>query len=290
MSGIELKGLKGLQGLDNLLSEVNVGAVTQESIFTISVDSLIPGKYQPRSMMDSDALNELAASIKVNGVIQPLIVRELNKDQYEIIAGERRWQASKLAGLTHVPAIVRDVPNETALAFALIENIQRESLNPIDEAMSLTRLKDEFRMTHEEIAERVGRSRSAVTNLMRLVILDDDVKDLLRSKKLEMGHARAILPLENKQQRVISQIVAEKGLSVRETEKMVQKLKAPIMNPIITNPFHNSISNWERLLAELTSSQVKINMNHNGTGKILIQVNSPDEVEWLIETIRKGNI
>lgn len=288
MSNIELKGLKGLQGLDNLLQEVKTESVAKENIYSLPISSFIPGKYQPRSSMDSEALNELAASIKMDGVIQPLIVRRLEKDKYEIIAGERRWQASKIAGLTTVPAIIRDVPNETALAFALIENIQRESLNPIDEAGSLVRLKDEFGMTHEEIAERVGRSRSTVTNLMRLVVLDESIKNLLRLKKLEMGHARALLPLAPNRQLEVANVIVEKGLSVRETEKVVQKLKQPTINLPITKPFQEKIDNWEELLADLISLQVRINLSQKGNGKIVIQVTNPNEIEWLIKTIREG--
>lgn len=288
MSNIELKGLKGLQGLDNLLQEVKTESVAKENIYSLPITSLIPGKYQPRSSMDSEALNELAASIKMDGVIQPLIVRRIEKDKYEIIAGERRWQASKIAGLTTVPAIIRDVPNETALAFALIENIQRESLNPIDEAGSLVRLKDEFGMTHEEIAARVGRSRSTVTNLMRLVTLDENIKNFLRLKKLEMGHARALLPLSFNDQLEIANLIIDKGLSVREAEKVVQKFKQKTLNRHITNqsPFQRNIDLWEELLTDLISAKVRINLNQKGNGKIVIQVNSPDEIEGLIKTIQ----
>lgn len=287
MSNIELKGFEGLKGLDNLIYDVKTDSLTKDKILNLPISSFIPGKYQPRSCMDSEALKDLAASIKIDGVIQPLIVRRLEKNKYEIIAGERRWQASKMAGLTTVPAIVRDVPNETALAFALIENIQRESLNPIDEANSLMKLKDEFGLTHDEIAERVGRSRSTVTNFIRLVELDEEIKNLLRLKKLEMGHARAMLSLDRYHQLELAKGIMEKKLSVRETEKLVQKLKEPSIKPSKTS-FQEEVGYWRELLANLTSLQVQINLGPKGNGKIIINVKTPKDIERLIKTIRDG--
>jgi ParB family transcriptional regulator, chromosome partitioning protein len=288
MSSLELKGLKGLHSLDKLLHDSKEG-LPKQNLTTLSVDALTPGKYQPRTDFDEASLAELAASIKVDGIIQPLIVRSLHAGRYEIIAGERRWRAAKLAELQEVPAIIRTVSDETALAFALIENIQRENLNPIDEAVSLVRLKDEFAMTHEDIATRVGRSRSAVTNLMRLLSLHDEVKELLRTRKIEMGHARSLLTLPEDQQIILAQKIVENELSVREAEKLVQKTKSSHQNhskgpSYVSNEI---LSTWMKTLSEQLSTKVKINFNGKGEGRVVIHVDSPQEVEWLIETLQE---
>jgi ParB family transcriptional regulator, chromosome partitioning protein len=289
MSSVELRGLKGLQGLDldGLLHDSKKPAPTH-NVSNLSVKVLTSGKYQPRSVISDDSLFDLASSIKAQGIIQPLIVRNIGADRYEIIAGERRWRAAKIAGLSNVPAIIRNVTDETALAFALIENIQRESLNPIDEAVSLVRLKDEFSMTHEEIAERVGRSRSAVTNLMRLLSLHHDVQGWLRANEIEMGHARALLPLDAQMQLKIAQRVIEKDMSVRDTEKMVQSIiRLPHRTQESTaSQFDTKINGWTTALSKKLSSNVKIHLNAKGEGKITISVQSPEEIEWLIEAIR----
>jgi len=288
MSRLELKGLKGLHSLDKLLHDSKEG-LPRQNLTNLSVDALTPGKYQPRTDFDEASLAELATSIKADGIIQPLIVRSLQAGRYEIIAGERRWRAAKLAGLQEVPAIIRTVSDETALAFALIENIQRENLNPIDEAVSLVRLKDEFAMTHEDIATRVGRSRSAVTNLMRLLSLHDEVKELLRMRKIEMGHARALLALPEDQQIVLAQKIVENELSVREAEKLVQKTKTS-QQTHSERPSHVSnelLSTWMRTLSDQLSTKVKINFNGKGEGRVVIHVDSPQEVEWLIEALQE---
>lgn len=286
---MELKGLKSLHGLDDLLAESKLAKPpTNESIYNLSIDNLQSGKYQPRSEMDESSLQELAASIQSQGIILPLIVRHLNGDKYEIIAGERRWRAAKMAGLQIVPAIIRDIPDETALAFALIENIQRESLNPMDEALAFARLKDDFSMTHEEIATRVGRSRSSVSNLLRLLGLCDEVKDFLRARKLEMGHARALLSLAFVDQRRLAEQIVEKSLSVREAEKLVQRSRDSILTPYSANKSDERVSAWENSLSKLLSAKVKINLNANGDGKVVVYVHSADEIDWLLETIKNG--
>lgn len=289
MSSVELRGLKGLQGLDldGLLHDSKKQIPTHQ-ISNLPLDVLTSGKYQPRTEINDESLFDLAASIKAQGIIQPLIVRNISAGQYEIIAGERRWRAAKIAGLLDVPAIIRNVTDETALAFALIENIQRESLNPIDEAASLVRLKDEFSMTHEEIAERVGRSRSAVTNLMRLLSLHQDVQGWLRINKIEMGHARALLSLDLQMQLKVAQRVIEKGMSVRDIEKVVQSIiKSPHRTQeFMPGKFDVKISDWTRALSKKLSSNVKIHLNAKGEGKITINVQSPEEIEWLIEAIK----
>jgi ParB family chromosome partitioning protein len=287
MSGLELKGWKGLQGLDTLLNDAKE-QTPKQSISNLSVDVLISGKYQPRTEFNDEALSDLAASIKAQGIIQPLIVRNLTPDQYEIIAGERRWRAAKIAGLTTVPAIIRNVSDETALAFALIENIQREALNPIEEAFSLVRLKDEFLMTHEEIAERVGRSRSAVTNLMRLLSLDEEVKDWLRIGKIEMGHARALLSLNLDTQLIAAKKIIEKGMSVREAERLVQKIKLPQATSIEKHSsiWDEKVNMWTQILSEQLASTVKIRVNTKGEGSVVIPVHSPEDIEWLIKNFK----
>lgn len=289
MSSVELRGLKGLQGLDldGLLHDSKKPAPAH-NVSNLSVELLTSGKYQPRTMISDDSLMDLASSIKAQGIIQPLIVRNVGGDRYEIIAGERRWRAAKIAGLSNVPAIIRNVTDETALAFALIENIQRESLNPIDEAVSLVRLKDEFSMTHEEIAEKVGRSRSAVTNLMRLLSLHQDVQEWLRANEIEMGHARALLSLDAQMQLKVAQSVIEKGMSVRDTEKLVQSIiKSPHhTNESTPSKFDVKIDDWTKVLSEKLSSNVKIHLNAKGEGRITISVQSPEEIEWLIDAIK----
>lgn len=286
MPSVELKGFKGLQGLDILLDD-SKNQTPHHNISNLSVKMLSSGKYQPRTDINDDSLLDLATSIKSQGIIQPLIVRNLHGEHYEIIAGERRWRAAILAGLDTVPAIIRNVSDETALAFALIENIQREELNPVDEAISFVRLKDEFSMTHEEIAERVGRSRSAVTNLMRLLALHPAVKDMLRSNKIEMGHARALLSLDADMQLQAALKITEKGMSVRECEKLVQNIKLPPKPPVIRDhEFDDRVKSWAQVLSKQLSSKVKLKLNANGEGQLTIRVHSPEEIEWLIDKLR----
>ena len=213
---------KGLgRGLDALLSGGN--SEKDEVMRDLNVTLLRPGKYQPRTHMDEASLNDLAASIKAQGVMQPILVRQIADSNFEIIAGERRWRAAQLAGLSHVPVLVRSVPDNAALAMALIENIQRENLNPLEEAVGIQRLIDEFKMTHHVAAEAVGRSRSAASNLLRLLKLPKAVQDMLMENKLDMGHARALLPLESAQQILLANKITLEQLSVREAEKLVQK-------------------------------------------------------------------
>src|SRR6478735_4873562 len=215
--------LKGLgRGLDALLAG-DVGSVGEaDSLLMLKVDQLRPGKYQPRSYMDDAALQTLAASIKTQGIMQPILVRHIDDDHYEIIAGERRWRASQIAGLEEVPVLVREIADESALAMALIENIQRENLNPLEEAQGIKRLVDEFAMTHEKAAEAVGRSRVAVSNLLRLLTLSVPVQEMLMHNKLDMGHARALIGLDNAQQVMLAEKIVQNNLSVREVEDLVK--------------------------------------------------------------------
>ena len=229
--------LKGLgRGLDALLGN-NEDAEEKDALKTLSLSQLQPGKYQPRTHMDQESLAQLSESIKAQGIMQPILVRRLEQGNYEIIAGERRWRAAKLAGLTEVTVLVREVADEAALAMSLIENIQRENLNPLEEAAGIQRLIDEFQMTHQAASEAVGRSRSAVTNLLRLLNLSSPAQDLLMKNQIDMGHGRALLALSHAKQSEIAHEVVTKQLSVRETERLVQRQQHPSM-PHVNLVFH----------------------------------------------------
>ena len=288
MSGLQLKGLKGLRGLDSLLHESKNEAPTGSigDLVRLSANMLVAGKYQPRTEFDTSALEQLADSIKANGIIQPLIVRKVDEKNYEIIAGERRWRAAKMAGLKDVPVIIRDVPDDTASAFALIENIQRENLNPIDEAIALKRLKEEFSMTHEQISEAVGytRSRSTVTNLLRILTLSSEAQDLLRQKKIDIGHAKTLLTLDDHSQSLVVKQIVEKGLSVRESELLVQKLKKASVDKADKNDFaiEERGSEWQEILQQKLKLPIKVILNNKGKGKVIILVESTEEMEWIV--------
>src|SRR5690349_16285313 len=222
--------VRGLgRGLDALLAGSGGNAVSEETLQSIKVSLLQPGKYQPRTRMDKESLGELADSIKAQGVMQPVLVRPVGGGKYEIIAGERRWRAAQLAGLGEVPALIREVPDEAALAMSLIENIQRENLNPLEEALGIQRLIRDFGMTHQAASEALGSSRSAVSNLLRLLNLAAPVQELLMQGKIDMGHARALLSLAAAKQIETANLVVHKGLSVRETEKLVYQIEHPVV-------------------------------------------------------------
>ena len=247
----------------------------------LPLDVISPGPYQPRSIFDIDRLEELAESIRHQGVIQPVVLRESGDNQYELIAGERRWRAAQMAGIKKIPAIVRDVPDEIAIAMALVENIQRENLNPIEEATALRRLVDEFQMTHQEAGDAVGRSRSAVSNLLRLLELSAEVRELVDARHLEMGHARALLTLEPSLQAQAAREVVNKELSVRETEKLVRRLKnPPVRKPVRLDP---DVQHLQDRLSEKLCAKVKLQYNARGKGKMVITYNSADELEGILE-------
>ena len=222
---VKLKGLG--RGLDALLDRDGEGGPVSERQATLRIDQLQRGRYQPRTKMDDSSLEELAASIRTQGLMQPILARPIGNNRYEIIAGERRWRAAKIAGLAEVPALVREVPDSSALAMALVENIQREDLNPLEEAGGVQRLIGEFKLTHQEAAEAIGRSRTATTNLLRLLNLQKAVQALVFDGKLEMGHARALLPLDGRQQESVAKRVADQALSVRQTEQLVNAILHP---------------------------------------------------------------
>ncbi len=287
------KPIKGLgRGLDALLSG-NSTSKQNEVLRDLKVEQLKPGKYQPRSHMDEVSLNELAASIKVQGVMQPILARELPLDGYEIIAGERRWRAAQLAGLTQVPVIVRKVPDNAALAMALIENIQREDLNPLEEAIGIQRLIDEFQMTHQAAADAVGRSRSAASNLLRLLKLPQAVQDMLMAGSLDMGHARALLSLEGAQQVLLANKIILEGLSVREAEKLVQQQveAAPEKKAGAATKANKVDRDTHQLQEEMSShlgARVEIKSNSKGGGKLVIEYASNDHLEELLNGLRKS--
>lgn len=255
----------------------------------LPVEFIQPGKYQPRIDMRPESLEELANSIRVQGVVQPIVVRRLPGDglRYEIIAGERRWRAAQQAGLHQIPVVVRDVPDDAAIAMALIENIQRENLNPIEEAVALQRLIDEFDMTHQEAAEAVGRSRVAVSNLLRLLALHDDVKRMLRHGDLEMGHARALLALAMEHQSRAAREVAARELSVRETERLVRQLQqAEKSKPAAPKAPDPDIERLQQDLGERIGAKVDVQHGAKGQGRLVIHYNSLDELDGILAHIK----
>lgn len=278
--------LKGLgRGLDALLGSA---APSEDKLQTLPAHHLQPGKYQPRTHMDEHALADLAESIRTQGVIQPILVREIGVDRYEIIAGERRWRAAQKAGLSEVPTVIRKVGDEVVLVMALIENIQRENLNPLEEAVGLQRLIDEFGMTHEACAHAVGKSRSAVTNLLRLLNLADPVREQLMQGALDMGHARALLSLPLLKQIEVAKLVAEKGLSVRETEKLVQALLAgqPTPTAIAQKKIDPDLARLQEDLSDKLGAKVQIASGRKGRGKVTIEYASLDQLDSLLALLR----
>jgi ParB family chromosome partitioning protein len=268
-----------------------------DRLMSLPLDLLQRGKYQPRVDMRAESLDELAASIKSQGIVQPILVRPVGAPQagasqrYEIIAGERRWRAAQIAGLTEIPAVVREVPDEAAVAMALIENIQREDLNPLEEARALSRLIDEFGLTHQAAAEAVGRSRAAVSNLLRLMDLADEVKTLLERRSIEMGHARALLGLTARGRQIeIAELVAKNGLSVRETEALVRRAQKP---PEVAGAGSSSsgsadpdIGRLERELADKLGAKVLFRHNSSGKGSLVVSYNSLDELDGILAHIQ----
>lgn len=251
---------RGLQAILNppLLKEIEEVVVSSTRLAELPVQQLQRGQYQPRRDMDEEALQQLASSIKAQGVLQPIIVRKLATDRYEIVAGERRWRAAQLAGLAQVPVVIKDIPDETAMAIGLVENIQRENLNAIEEAHALQRLLDEFEMTHQEVAESVGRSRTAVSNLLRLLNLAEPVQTMLVQGDLEMGHARALLALSTECQTQVAQQVVEQGLSVRDTEALVKKLQSPVNTLPKVRVINPQINQWQEKLSQQLNAKVAI--------------------------------
>ncbi|MDC0221381.1 ParB/RepB/Spo0J family partition protein [Gammaproteobacteria bacterium] len=252
----------------------------------IPIDLIQRGKYQPRTDMHEEALQELAASIKSQGVMQPIVIRPLSSDKYEIIAGERRWRASQIAGLDKIPAIIKPVGDEAAIAMSLIENIQRENLNPIEEAMALKRLQDEFELTQQEVADAVGKSRATVTNLLRLIGLHIDARRMLEHGDLEMGHARALLSLPDLQQAAAARTVVGRGLSVRQTESLVRRLVAGGGTTNKGGAIDADIKNLEENLEGKLGTKVMIQHTAKGKGKLVVKYNSLDELDGILSHIK----
>ena len=279
---------KGLgRGLDALLANDLEEAHNTDAQQILNVTQLQPGKYQPRSYMDDAALQTLADSIKTQGIMQPILVREISNDQYEIIAGERRWRASQLAGLTQVPVLVRNIADESALAMALIENIQRENLNPLEEAQGIKRLIDEFAMTHEKAAEAVGRSRVAVSNLLRLLSLCAPVQDMLMHNKLDMGHARALIGLDTAQQVMLANKIVQQDLSVREVESLVKKLGAEAKSNQQKTTVNRDVMALQNTLSEKIGAVVSISAKASGAGTLKISYSNLDQLDDIIAKISR---
>ncbi|MBT3133816.1 ParB/RepB/Spo0J family partition protein [Alteromonas sp. ALT199] len=283
------------RGLDALLATSQSSAQKEQDAAEVNsssgelsklpIEYLVPGKYQPRKDMSPEALEELASSIRAQGIIQPIVVRKVDEHRYEIIAGERRWRASQLAQLDEVPCLVKNVPDEAAVAIALIENIQREDLNAMEEAQALDRLMSEFALTHQEVAEAVGKSRTTVTNLLRLNNLNDDVKLLVEHGDIEMGHARALLALEGEAQSETAQVVSGKGLTVRDTEKLVKKLLEPV-KPKPEKKVDPDVQNLMTRLSENLGTPVSIDHNAKGKGKLTISFSDLEQLDGIISKIQ----
>ena len=283
------------RGLDALLGASNPGgggaprAEGNDGVLRkLPVESLVRGRYQPRREIHQERLQELANSIRSQGMIQPIVVRQVVAGRYEIIAGERRWRAAQLAELTEVPVVIREVTEQAALAMALIENIQREDLNPLEEAQAIKRLIDEFELTHQQAADAIGRSRTAVTNLLRLLELDSTLQPLLEEGKLEMGHARALLPLEASLQREAARQVLARGLSVRETEELARSMQtgprpAPRKSASELDP---NIRLLQEDLSERLGTRVQVQHSTSGKGKVVIQYNTLDELDGILAHVK----
>ena len=258
-----------------------------ENLRNVPVDLIQRGKYQPRIDIDNDSLGELAASIEKQGIMQPIVIRPISSDKYEIIAGERRWRACQLAGFHEIPAIIKPVDDESAIAMSLIENIQREDLNPIEEAVALKRLQEEFNLTQQEVADAVGKSRTTVTNLLRLISLSEEVRKMLETKSLEMGHARALLSLPASDQYSVAKIVVSKHLSVRQTEELVRRTSAS-KKPNSSKHKGNGadIKSLENKLSERIGANVSIQHTVKGKGKLVISYNDLEELEGILDHIR----
>ncbi|TDG15746.1 ParB/RepB/Spo0J family partition protein [Seongchinamella unica] len=289
------RGLDALLGASAAASEAaevadsplaDVAADPDKTLKELAVDLIQRGKYQPRRDMEPESLQELADSIRAQGVMQPIVVRPISDRKYEIIAGERRWRATQLAGLDTIPAVIRDVPDEAAIAMALIENIQREDLNPIEEAASLQRLQQEFELTQQEVADAVGKSRSTVTNLLRLMTLQDDVRRLVEHGDLEMGHARALLGLEGGDQSHAAAQVVGKGMSVRQTEALVRNTLSTKDKPRPDKTIDPNIRHLQDDLSQRLGTRVQIQHSAKGKGKLVLNYSSLDELDGILAHIK----
>lgn len=287
LSDIGLNELLSRMSSDKL-SPVPVAANAEKNaeLKQINLDQIQPGKYQPRKDIDADSLSELADSIRSQGVIQPIVLRPIEGGRYEIIAGERRWRAAKLASLTEIPAVVREIPDEAAIAMALIENIQREDLNAIEEAVALQRLSTEFSLTHQEIAKIVGKSRATISNLLRLLTLPPEIKALVEKGELEMGHARALLSLDQPYQSQIAQQIILKNMSVRDTENYIRRLLnlADIPEKVEKNP---NLARIEKTLSKQLGIRVTIKSKDDNKGKLILHYRNVDQLDAILNRFEK---
>ena len=290
---VKKRGLgRGLDALLGASQNTAEAPATDETIQAPAVDALAVdliqrGRYQPRRNFDEDKLRELADSIVAQGMVQPIVVRPIGDNRYEIIAGERRWRAAQLASLSEVPVVIRDVDDQSVMAMALIENIQRDDLNPLEEATALHRLLNEFELTHQQVAQAVGKSRTTVTNLIRLLDLNNDVKQMVERGELEMGHARALLALDGTAQTEAAHQVAAKGLSVRETEALVRRLNQP--KTPVTDKTVDDDPDVRRLISDLTErlgAKVALQQGAGGKGRLVISYNTLEELEGILDHIR----
>ncbi len=281
------RGLDALLGVDDA-DAFNATEPGASSLGEIPIDDIHPGQYQPRRSMSDDTLAELAASIKAQGVMQPIVVRHRPSGGYEIIAGERRWRAARMAGLSDIPALIKDVSDERAIAMALIENIQREDLNPLEEAFALQRLQEEFHLTQQQVADAVGKSRVAVTNLIRLINLAPPVRAMLAGGELEMGHARALLSLAPLDQEEAARVVIARGMSVRQTEALVRKRlePAPLVPMVAPRSKDPDTARLERELSDRIGAPVTITFDGKKTGTVVIRYGSVDELEGILTHLR----
>ena len=282
------RGLGNL-GVDVLLSAVSDHQTevksTQDAMCNVPVDNIRRGKYQPRIHIQPEALEELADSIRAQGLVQPVVLRPVDEG-YELIAGERRWRAAQLVGLEEIPAVIKNIPDQSAAAMTLIENIQREDLNPLEEAGAFKRLIEEFELTHQQVADAVGRSRAAVSNMLRLLELEMEVKQHLERRELEMGHARALLTLAGPAQTAAARHVVSRGLSVRETERYVRSLLSSKSTPQPPKSKDPDVNRLEQSLSDTLGAQVAIHYNHKGKGKLIIRYNSLDELDGILSHIQ----
>ena len=278
------------RGLDALIGSSSEPVTMEQEgeLRTLPITKIQPGKYQPRQTMNNERLEELADSIRAQGLIQPIVVRQIKNDRFEIIAGERRWRAAQLAQMSEIPALVKEVPDQTVVAMALIENIQREELTPLEEAQALQRLIDEFELTHQQVAEAIGRSRAAVSNLLRLMELPAEIKRLLEERKLDMGHARALLTLPELQALSLARQAAANNWSVRELEEAARQVPTKKKNGtrVSNNERDPNIAALERELAEKLAARVQVLHSRAGRGKLVIQYHSLDELDGILERIR----
>jgi ParB family chromosome partitioning protein len=272
------------RGLDALLGDVSAKE-EKHLLQTLPIETLQRGKYQPRKDINAEKLQELADSIKVQGIIQPIVVRKIDLEKYEIIAGERRWRAAQLAGLQQIPVVIKEIDDRAAMAIALIENIQREDLNPLEEADALKRLLDEFEMTHQQIADSIGKSRATVSNLLRLIDLHPDVKKLLLNNQLDMGHARALLALEGVKQVTAANKIVKEGLTVRAAEQLVKEAQAAPKIPKLKVIDKDTLRLQEDLTVKL-GAKVIIDHKENGSGKLVIAYSSLEELDGIIDQLK----